>query len=185
MFEKENAGDGNVALGANYAAREAGVLLVGAAGYAMAAMTMPQIPVALAVTAACLALGGVCRLPPAVRQMTFESRLIGDRKPYCLHSELVKLCRNESIDGRWVGFGFLWGTPQCQRVQELLCTDWKEAYHSSLTRAKDVVICGSIGFRASPIPVERCPIFVRSPVWWRFNPVSDGCTPWEKKKARF
>ena len=136
MFEKENAGDGNVALGANYAAREAGVLLVGAAGYAMAAMTMPQMPVALAVTAACLALGGVCRLPPAVRQMTFESRLIGDRKPYCLHSELVKLCRNESIDGRWVGFGFLWGTPQCQRVQELLCTDWKEAYHSSLTRAK-------------------------------------------------
>ena len=135
MFEKENVGGGNLALGVNYAAREAGALLAGAAGYAAAAMTMPQVPVALAVTAACLALGGVCRLSPAVRQMKFEARLIGDRKPYLLHSELVKLCRTESAAGRWIGFGFLWGTPQCQNIQELLRTDWKDAYHHSLARA--------------------------------------------------
>lgn len=135
MFEKENVGNCNLTLGVNYAAREAGALLVGAAGYTVAAMTMPQIPVAMAVTAACFALGSVCRLSPAVRQMKFEARLIGDRKPYLLHSELAKICRNESAAGRWVGLGFLWGTPQCQFVQELLRTDWKDAYHRSLTRA--------------------------------------------------
>lgn len=135
MFERENVGGGNLTLGVNYPAREAGALLAGAVGYAAAAMTMPQVPVALVVTAACLALGGVCRLSPAVHQMKFEARLIGDRKPYLLHSELVKLCRNESAAGRWIGFGFLWGTTQCQDIQELLRTDWKDAYHHSLARA--------------------------------------------------
>ena len=135
MFEKDKISGSNLTLGVNYAAREAGTFFVGAIGYTLAAVSIPQIPTALAVTAACLALGGISRLRPAMRQMRFEARLIGDRRPFCLHSELEKICRNESTTGRWIGFGFLWGAAQCQNVQELLRTDWKDDYHHSLVRA--------------------------------------------------
>lgn len=125
-----------VNLGVNYSAREATALIAAAAAYGVAACTTTVMPVALAVTAACLALGGASRIRPAMKQLKFEAQLIGDRRPYLLHSELVKINRDATAaQARWVGYGFQWGAPQCQSVQEFLKTDWKNAYHRSLSRA--------------------------------------------------
>lgn len=124
-------------LGINYPAREAAAMFFGAVAYGGAyACFATMMPVAMAVTAACLAIGGVVCLRPAMQQTRFEAQLIGDRRPYLLHSELVKINRDAaSVGARWVGYGFQWGTPQCQAVQEFLKSDWKNAYHCSLTRA--------------------------------------------------
>ena len=133
MTQHECAASG-IALGPNWDARQLSLCMAGAAGYAVGAAVLEPLVWPLSTVAAILFCAGLMSVRGAVRQLQFENTLSQGKRPWFNFEELYKLTRK---DGKmtWLGFGFPWEVSQCQSVQNLLKTNWREAYGKSIATA--------------------------------------------------
>lgn len=123
-------------LGPNLSGRRAAVCVLGAAGYGVAAVCMPQLALPLGVVGGYLAVTSVFGIREALVKMRFKSAMLGKLRQWITHDEFAQLAvQAANVKSRWLGYGFSWDAEHCQSTVDFLKQNWRELYRQAVTNA--------------------------------------------------